>query len=190
MKKNLFDFWITRPIKEKLPHGLNRLGLLIKGTCLRRTKKMIELSHPLPDRREKTTWVELTPKDRKLYSFFEKEAANIASGSYRYNGHPNPNDRQNNNILKLINFLRLICDHGEELLPQSAREIWSTDGDKVIDWQSFQELQVALVPMDTVAPLIRCGQMNLACTALCETYLELCSTLVIKFSTDSSVDIV
>lgn len=143
MKKNLFDFWITRPIKEKLSHGLNRLGLLIKGTCLRRTKKMIELSHPLPDRREKTTWVELPPKDRNLYSFFEKEAANIASGSYLYNGHLNSNDRQNNNILKLINFLRLICDHGEELLPRSAREIWSADGDKVIDWQSFQELQVA-----------------------------------------------
>jgi SNF2 family DNA or RNA helicase len=80
MKKNLFDFWITRPIKEKLPHGLNRLGLLIKGTCLRRTKKMIELSHPLPDRREKTTWVELTPKDRKLYSFFEKRLPTLHQG--------------------------------------------------------------------------------------------------------------
>ncbi|KAF3066160.1 putative SWI/SNF-related matrix-associated actin-dependent regulator of chromatin [Trichoderma lentiforme] len=144
MKKNQFDFWITRPIKEKHPYGLKRLGLLIKGICLRRTKKMIELSHPLPDRREKTTWVELTPRDRTLYSFFEKEAANIASGSYRYNnGHPNSSDRQNNNILKLINFLRLICDHGEQLLPRSAVEIWSAEGDKIIDWQSFQELQVA-----------------------------------------------
>ncbi|KAL6821028.1 SNF2 family N-terminal domain-containing protein [Trichoderma sp. SZMC 28015] len=144
MKKNLFDFWITRPIKEKQSYGLRQLGLLIKGTCLRRTKKMIELSHPLPDRREKTTWVELTPRDRNLYSFFEKEAANIASGSYRHNnGHSNSNDRQNNNILKLINFLRLICDHGEQLLPQSAVEIWSAEGDKTVDWQSLQELQVA-----------------------------------------------
>ncbi|KAK0756595.1 hypothetical protein N5P37_010749 [Trichoderma harzianum] len=144
MKKNLFDFWISRPIKEKHSYGLKRLGLLIKGTCLRRTKKMIELSHPLPDRREKITWVELTPRDRNLYSFFEKEAANIASGSYWHNnGHPNSSDRQNNNILKLINFLRLICDHGEQLLPRSAVEIWSADGDRIIDWQNFQELQVA-----------------------------------------------
>ncbi|KAL7784188.1 SNF2 family N-terminal domain-containing protein [Trichoderma afarasin] len=143
MKKNLFDFWIARPIKEKQSYGLQRLGLLIKGTCLRRTKKMIELSHPLPDRREKITWVELTPRDRKLYSFFEKEAANMASGSYRHNnGHPNANDRHNNNILKLINFLRLICDHGEQLLPVSAVEIWSAEGDKIIDWQHFQEFQV------------------------------------------------
>ncbi|KAL6697594.1 SNF2 family N-terminal domain-containing protein [Trichoderma pleuroticola] len=144
MKKNLFDFWITRPIKENNSYGLKRLGLLIKATCLRRTKKMIELSHPLPDRREKTTWVELTLRDRNLYSFFEKEAASIASGSYRHNsGHSNSNDRQNNNILKLINFLRLICDHGEQLLPRSAVEIWSAEGDKLIDWQNFQELQVA-----------------------------------------------
>ncbi|QYT04363.1 hypothetical protein H0G86_011272 [Trichoderma simmonsii] len=139
MKKNLFDFWITRPIKEKHSYGLKRLGLLIKGTCLRRTKKMIELSHPLPDKREKTTWVELTPRDRNLYSFFEKEAANIASGSHRYNnGHSNSRDRQNSNILKLINFLRLICDHGEQLLPRSAVENWSAERDNVTDLQIFQ----------------------------------------------------
>ncbi|KAL7910094.1 SNF2 family N-terminal domain-containing protein [Trichoderma velutinum] len=142
MKKNLFDFWITRPIKEKHSYGLKRLGLLIKGTCMRRTKKLIELSHPLPGRQEKTTVVELTPGDRHLYSFFENEAAKIASGYYRYNnGHPNLNDRQNNNILKLINFLRLICDHGEQLLPRSAVEIWKATGDKIIDWQSLHEFQ-------------------------------------------------
>lgn len=141
MKKNLFDFWITRPIKEKQSYGLRQLGLLIKGTCLRRTKKLIELSHPLPDRREKITWVELTPADRNLYTFFEKKAASIASGSYRHNsGHLNSNDQQNNNILKLINFLRLICNHGEVLLPWSAVEDWKTAGDKSIDWGNFQEL--------------------------------------------------
>lgn len=144
MKKNLFDFWIKRPIKEKQSYGLRQLGLLIKGTCLRRTKQLIESSHPLPDRREKTTWVELTPTDRNLYTFYEKEAATIASGSYRYNSeHPNSGDRRNSNILKLINFLRLICNHGEALLPWSAVEDWKTAGDKSMDWQNFQEPQAA-----------------------------------------------
>ncbi|KAL7930066.1 SNF2 family N-terminal domain-containing protein [Trichoderma chlorosporum] len=142
MKKSFFDFWITKPIKKKSLFALQRLGLLIKGTCLRRTKKHIELSDSLPDRREQITWVKLSPEYRDLYSFFEREAANIASGAYRYNHEPTmPDDRKNNNILKFINFLRLICDHGEQLLPQSAIEVWRTTGDKFIDWQKFQEPQ-------------------------------------------------
>ncbi|EHK18835.1 uncharacterized protein TRIVIDRAFT_193915 [Trichoderma virens Gv29-8] len=160
MKKSLFDFWITRPIKENHLCGLQRLRLLIKGTCLRRTKKLIKLSDQLPDPREQITWVELLPADRDLYTFFEKEAANIASGSYRYNiENSNSNDQKNNNILKFINALRLICDHGEYLLPRSAVELWRTPGDNLIDWQKVQKFREACNSRSAIGFHISCPQV-------------------------------
>lgn len=141
MDKKMFDFWITTPVKQKVPYGLQRLSLLIKNTCLRRTKKLTDLSYQLPDRREQTVWVELSQGDRDLYTFFEREAAKIASGFYRHNVATSTPDGSKNNILKLINFLRLICDYGEKLLPQSAIDTWLAAGDKAIDWQKIQESQ-------------------------------------------------
>ncbi|KAK5987845.1 SMARCA3-like protein-like protein [Cladobotryum mycophilum] len=142
MDKSVFDFWIAKPIKEKSPHGLQRLGSLIKATCLRRTKKLTQSLFQLPDRHEQTVRLELSPEDRDLYTFFSKKAANIASGAYRHDPQYSFMDgRKNDNILTLINVLRLICDHGEQLLPQSAVESWKTSGDNFMDWQKIQDFQ-------------------------------------------------
>lgn len=171
MNKKVFDFWITTKIKDKSSHGLRRLSLLIKNTCLRRTKKLIELSYQLPNRRETTTWVELLPGDRDLYRFFEKEAAKIASGFYRHNSETSTLFDPKNNILKLINFLRLICNHGETLLPPSAVDTWKAAVGGATDWQEIQELQESceicdlkidnsqdhsVISLDTLFPHIIC----------------------------------
>jgi SNF2 family DNA or RNA helicase len=141
MDKKIFDIWITTPVQEKTSYGLERLTLLIKNTCLRRTKKLTEFSYQLPNRREQTVLVELSQGDRDLYTFFEREAAKIASGFYRHNVENSTSNHSKNNILKMINFLRLICDHGEKLLPQSAIDTWLAAGDKAIGWQKIWESQ-------------------------------------------------
>ncbi|KFA48846.1 hypothetical protein S40293_01496 [Stachybotrys chartarum IBT 40293] len=140
--KSAFEYWITGPIKKGRPDGFERLGRLIKATCLRRTKKLTLLSSPLPERHEKTIWVELPPEDRDIYRFFQRKAANIASGLYRYEpGNLNVNGRKDN-IIPLINFLRLICDHGQKLLPDSALEAWRSKSSASIDWEMMQTSNV------------------------------------------------
>lgn len=139
--KKTFDFWITTPIREKSSYGLQRLSLLIKNTCLRRTKKSTELSDQLPNRREETVWVELLPRDRDLHNFFYKEAAKIASGFYRHKTENSTSNYPTSNILKLIHFLRLICNHGEKLLPPSAVGTWKASEGNAFDWQTIQDFQ-------------------------------------------------
>ncbi|EHK42066.1 hypothetical protein TRIATDRAFT_172559, partial [Trichoderma atroviride IMI 206040] len=139
--KKTFDFWITTPIREKSSYGLQRLSLLIKNTCLRRTKKSTELSDQLPNRREETVWVELLPRDRDLHSFFYKEAAKIASGFYRHKTENSTSNYPTSNILKLIIFLRLICNHGEKLLPPLAVGAWKAAEGNAFDWQIVQDFQ-------------------------------------------------
>ncbi|KAK2612781.1 hypothetical protein QQS21_001233 [Conoideocrella luteorostrata] len=139
--KASFDYWVSTPIKEKHSDGLRRLRRLIKATCLRRTKKLIKTCQ-LPHRHERIEWVELAPEDRELYKFFEKKAANIASGFNKYQpGYSIDNCQADTNILSLINFLRLICDHGEELLPQSALQAWKSSNRHLIGARIVQAIR-------------------------------------------------
>jgi hypothetical protein len=86
--------------------------------------------------------VELPPEVRDIYRFFQRKAANIASGLYRYEpGNLNVNGRKDN-IIPLINFLRLICDHGQKLLPDSALEAWRSKSSASIDWEMMQTSNV------------------------------------------------
>lgn len=141
INKGVFDYWITKPIKEKSAFGLQRLGLLIKAICVRRTHKLLLSGSQLPQRRERTVWVELTPSDRTLYRFIQKKTADIASGLYRQESGYSATNRKDTNILSLINLLRLICDHGELLLSPSALEAWKIRNNQSIDWEMMQATQ-------------------------------------------------
>lgn len=110
---------------------------------MRRTHKLLLSGSQLPQRRERTVWVELTPEDRALYRFFQQKTADIASGFYRQKSGNSATNRKDTNILSLINFLRLICDHGELLLSLSALEAWKTRNDRSIDWEMMQATQKA-----------------------------------------------
>ena len=138
-KKAAFDFWISEPIRKNQKSGLQRLEELVRGTCLRRTKSQNSATFRLPKRSEKIEWVELSSEDRNLYTYFKKKTAKIASELSRHHlGTDKAGQQKHTNILTLINFLRLICDHGKHLLPPSALEAWKTREGSLIDWQMMR----------------------------------------------------
>jgi hypothetical protein len=62
-----------------------------------------------------------------LYDFFKEKSASLASGTKT--GHAVVTTTENNQrggVICLLNFLRSICNHGEQLLPETALRIWNT----------------------------------------------------------------
>jgi SNF2 family DNA or RNA helicase len=124
-EKTKFDFWIAKPMHEKKPEGFARLQTLVRGACLRRTKESIGDVLRLPHRQEKVEYVLLHQNDQILYDFFKERSANLASGLKTNNTTiTRLDDAQDGGIIRLLNFLRLICNHGEQLLPDTALRIW------------------------------------------------------------------
>ncbi|CZR60109.1 uncharacterized protein PAC_10004 [Phialocephala subalpina] len=139
MEKSQFDLWITSPIKQKRPNSFSILGDLIRATCLRRTKDITQDSLKLPRRIERIEEIELHEADQALYHFFREKTAKIAAGlASQDRGTFRPGEGKGANILTLINFLRRICNNGEDLLPQSALEAWRSENSTSVDWQMMR----------------------------------------------------
>ncbi|KAF4962505.1 hypothetical protein FSARC_9428 [Fusarium sarcochroum] len=149
--KTRFDYWISSPIREKVPDGLRKLRILVGATCLRRTKSSITQGLPCPTiRLEK---VDLLPRDRALYDFFEAEAAMNAAGLVDNQSYiPSKVRNDKRNILSLINNLRRICNHGENLLPTSDIEAWRLDQSSQTSWQRMHTTQETYTPSPNVKP--------------------------------------
>ncbi|KAF4502251.1 helicase-like transcription factor [Fusarium agapanthi] len=121
--KATFDHWISNPIQDNVQEGLRKLRILVEATCLRRTKSSISQALPPPTVREEK--VDLYPYDRALYDFFESEAAKNATDTCKnYPANASETGRKKKNALSLIQNLRRICDHGEDLLAASDIEVW------------------------------------------------------------------
>jgi SNF2 family DNA or RNA helicase len=123
VEKSKFMSWIVRPVEEKHKLGVERLQGLIRATCLRRTKQKTLSSDKLklPPRSEKIHEVHLNWNDQVLYDTVRKFNAEIAAGlEKRPEKDSLPNGKEKN-ILLLINSLRLICDHGQQLLPEAMK---------------------------------------------------------------------
>jgi SNF2 family DNA or RNA helicase len=133
----MFDFWVTSPIKSKRPDSLRRLKDVVRATCLRRTKAMTGKSLQLPLRAERIESIELHQADQELYNFFRLRTSKIAAGLSLHEDSTSGQRRQGN-ILSLINFLRLICNHGEHLLPPSALNAWRDRDSASIDWEMMR----------------------------------------------------
>ena len=137
--KSRFDFWIAAPVKNGKADSLRRLQDLIRATCLRRTKRMLKDSCELPKRTERIEEVEFHEIDRDLHAFFQDKCARMAEGiSTTEQSLPEAGRRKEGNLLSLINFLRRICDHGLQLLPQSALDAWNARDGTSINWQMMQ----------------------------------------------------
>ena len=122
----MFDHWIAKPIQQKKKEGFNRLQILVRTTCLRRTKESIGDALRLPPRNEEIEFVRLHQQDQELYEFFKTRAAKLASGSGVFDpATAAPKSSQDGSVLSLLNFLRLICDHGQQILPETALKIWN-----------------------------------------------------------------
>ena len=119
--KSVFDRWITKPIQQKKREGFDRLRKLVQATCLRRTKESIGNVLCLPPRNERTEYVQLHERDQELYDLFKTTAAELASGTKSFDVPESTLESSPDcSVLSLLNFLRLICDHGQALLPDTA----------------------------------------------------------------------
>ncbi|PVH83872.1 hypothetical protein DL98DRAFT_558686, partial [Cadophora sp. DSE1049] len=138
MDKSQFDFWITSPINRKQPNSLTVLEDLVRATCLRRTKEVVQDSLQLPLRRERIAEIKLHQKDQELYELFRGKTTRIVAGLAK-KGEISPGMSKGNdvNVLTLINLLRRICNHGEDLLPQSALEAWRANSTSM-DWEMMR----------------------------------------------------
>ncbi|KAI1119112.1 SNF2 family N-terminal domain-containing protein [Nemania sp. NC0429] len=122
-QRSNFNFWIVKPLEEKHPRSTERLQTLVRATCLRRTKeKTLSLDElRLPPVSEKIENVQLHKDDQDLYDAIKTRCAEVAAG---LDEQPESNSSTKNkakNILSIINALRLICDHGEQLLPSTMK---------------------------------------------------------------------
>ncbi|KAK9796579.1 putative RING-type domain-containing protein [Seiridium cardinale] len=97
--------------------SLELLRKVVAATCLRRTKADHALTLNLPRKLERVEEVEMSREDREIYDFFKRFSFLNAVGHASSTVTPT-------NILLLIAMLRLICDHGEALLPGSAIKTW------------------------------------------------------------------
>lgn len=118
----MFDYWIASPLRtpRNMPEGLRRLQKLVMATCLRRTKDIIVQTGTvlLPTRQDRVEYVDLGQEDRAMYDFFRDGAAALLSGLL-WSAETRRDEQRvpRGSLLRLINILRRICDHGEMLLP-------------------------------------------------------------------------
>jgi hypothetical protein len=109
-----FDRLITNPILAANPRGLERLRRLVAATCLRRCKGAVQDQLRLPQRIEREQRIDLNDHEREVYDFFANQDPAFAASS----------GTASRNTLPLINVLRLICNHGGDLLSGPALKAW------------------------------------------------------------------
>ncbi|KAJ5175560.1 Helicase C-terminal [Penicillium canariense] len=107
---------------DKHEIGIRRLRKLIAATCLRRTKDHVQDQLRLPSRIEKVHYIDLTHEERRIYDFFKSRASSLV-GNLSQKSHMDKTSWST--MLSIIGFLRLICNHGGQLLPQAAIEMYN-----------------------------------------------------------------
>lgn len=138
-EKSQFEYWISSPIKQRNSVGIQRLKDLVRATCLRRTKKSPGISLDLQDLVENIEYVRLHNEDQDLYQFFRKKTAEIAANIRLQKGiKMKDKAAKDENILSLINILRLICNHGKDLLPLKALNAWNQREAASVDWEMMK----------------------------------------------------
>lgn len=124
-EKGTFNHYITKAVQGMKQAGFSTLQTLVRTTCLRRTEQSIAITLKLPLREERIEHVCLHLQDQELYDFFKDRTAAVASGASRTFAAASLDSNHKDNVLSSLNFLRLICNHGQDLLPKSAVEIWN-----------------------------------------------------------------
>ncbi|RYP70475.1 hypothetical protein DL771_005412 [Monosporascus sp. 5C6A] len=142
--KRDFDRLIGKPVKDKHQYGLGRLQDLVRTTCLRRTISGLDAETlQLLPLEAKVEWIDLGD-DKELYTFFKRKTASVASGlgKRRTKGAKGSAGKVkgDENILSLINFLRLICNYGERMLPAKALEGWKQRDLTSLDWKAMEAI--------------------------------------------------
>lgn len=175
-----FNAWIADPISTRKDYAFKRLRALVRATCLRRTKQgQGGIALNLPKKEELNEILELTPGDREMYDFFKRQAASVVRIQPAHSRRGRGRGREGYNrggvgggwfghVLPLVNHLRRICDHGEDLLQDQARKAWRERADAdSIEWQELVqagrcdscqvELEEAGDPMELACGHILCA---------------------------------
>jgi SNF2 family DNA or RNA helicase len=140
--KGAFDKLIAKPVRSKDPNSLPVLKKLVAATCLRRTKANHASTLGLTKKTELLELVEMSPSDRQIYEFFKRRSyliagfGNTANGLKR--GSMRSTVRKSADMLVLIGLLRLICNHGEALLSESALKAWKNRDTSSISWEMLE----------------------------------------------------
>lgn len=154
--RDQYRFWISSPIFLNHEHSLRTLQKLVRATCLRRTKAQPYLATTLklPRKMERLETVELLPDEREMYEFFKRQSYLLASkdteaeSTTTINAAVKKRRRANEkeaksgklrrkstgNIVLLLSVLRLICNHGQVLLPRVALEAWQKRDEERVTW--------------------------------------------------------
>lgn len=130
--KAQFEALVSAPMHsyDKKSKGLERLRKLVAATCLRRTKDHVQNQLRLPPRIEREHLINLNSEEQSLYDFFKSRASPLAR---KFTRQSEADKAQWGTMLSIINFLRLICNHGEQLLPAAMLEPWKTQNPSTID---------------------------------------------------------
>jgi SWI/SNF-related matrix-associated actin-dependent regulator of chromatin subfamily A3 len=148
--KDAFNKWIVRPFNSKNPDGVRTLRDLIAATCLRRTKAKCASALDLTRKIEVREEVEMSPDERQLYNFFKRRSyllANSEREAKKKKGNTANQSKEEStrkptsrgvNILVLIGLLRLICNHGDALIPRSALKAWNSRDASIINWDMLE----------------------------------------------------
>ncbi|KAH7150358.1 SNF2 family N-terminal domain-containing protein [Dactylonectria estremocensis] len=130
--KGPFYNQIVEPIRERKGKGFIMLRKVVAATCLRRTKADHAKMLNLPRKIELVERVEMDRNDRRLYEFF-KRFSYLTAGLDKTS-----RKKAATNILVLLSMLRLICDHGEALLPDSALTAWRNRDESALTWEMLE----------------------------------------------------
>lgn len=160
-KSQEFRFWISSPVESKRLGSLHVLRKLVRATCLRRTKAAPDMSQTLklPRKVERVEFVNLSADEMAIYNFFKRRSYSLAteaskaktaasasrkrrrvSAANKSAVAPTPSRKGSSNIIVLISVLRMVCDHGEALLPQAALDAWRNRNIDAINWSLLESL--------------------------------------------------
>ncbi|KAF5659326.1 hypothetical protein FDENT_13940 [Fusarium denticulatum] len=127
-----FDHYVINPIKKNRRKGFSMLRKVVAATCLRRTKATYGQILNLPQKTERVDIIDMGREDRRLYEFF-KRFSYLTAGLDKIS-----KKKPATNILVLISMLRLICNHGEALLPEAALKAWKEKDSSVLSWEVLE----------------------------------------------------
>lgn len=138
-----FKHYVLNPIASNHELAFERLRKLIEATCLRRTKAICLSNLGLPPKHEeRPVELELDEASQTLYQFFTRRATTLARIATKALKNGAPTD-SNENFLTLIGILRLICDHGGDLLPEAALNAWKRKNAASVDWNMPSDSQAS-----------------------------------------------
>ncbi|KAK5940818.1 hypothetical protein PMZ80_007235 [Knufia obscura] len=104
-----FNQYIQAPAQSGDPGFLKRLRVFVDSFTLRRLRDRIDL----PERQDVIVGLELSKEERALHDFFREMFSVVVKDMARQS---KGTGSQYHRVLKGITILRLICDHGRELL--------------------------------------------------------------------------